>query len=180
MGAQAGDGATDLRSYLKGLEIVCTISPLTDFAAPRVAQLIGKTNQFNVTTRRHTEANVRQMLAEPANWGVWTIRVADKFGDSGLTGIAIARKGPEIWELDSFLLSCRVLGRGVEDALLLHVLQAARDAGATTIRAVFLPTPKNAPAKEFYAQTGPENPFPHGPTQRTARKRRTIRLIQRN
>lgn len=154
MGTQTGGGATDLRSYLKGLEIVCTIAKLTEFAAPRVAQLIGKTNQFNVTTRRHTEANVRQMLAEPEKWGVWTIRVADKFGDSGLTGIAIARKGAEIWELDSFLLSCRVLGRGAEDALLLHVLQAARDAEAKTIRAVFLPTPKNAPADEFYAKQG--------------------------
>ncbi len=154
MGTQAESGGSDLTTYLRGLEMVVTLAPLSAFTVSRVAQLLGKTNQFNVTTRRHTESQVRAMLENSDEWSVWTARVADRFGDSGLAGVAIVKKTSEAWEIDSFLLSCRVLGRGVEDALMTRVINAAWSAGVSVIRGVFIPTAKNAPAQEFFSRQG--------------------------
>jgi FkbH-like protein len=159
MGATAaGESTGDLTAHLYGLEMVATIAPATPFMLPRIAQLINKTNQFNVTTRRHTEAQVQAMADEPDHWGVYSISVRDRFGDSGLTGVAIVRKAPEgdpsLWEIDSFLLSCRVLGRGVEDTLMAFLANEAHAAGATRLRGIFLPTAKNAPAADLFAKQG--------------------------
>lgn len=152
--AFAEAAAGDLHAYLHGLDIVVRLAAPTPHTLPRIAQLVNKTNQFNVTTRRHTEAQVVAMAADP-DWMVCAAEVADRFGDSGLTGVAIARRrDPDTWELDSFLLSCRVLGRGVEDALLHAVAQAARAAGARRLLGRFVPTPKNAPAADFFARMG--------------------------
>lgn len=155
LGASDASGASGgLTEYLRRLSMVVTLATLTPFTVPRVAQLLGKTNQFNVTTRRHTEAQIQNMLENPNDWGVWTVRVSDRFGDSGLTGVAIVHKGASEWEVDSFLLSCRILGRGVEDALMTCVIHAAHAAGATVLRGLFLPTTKNAPAAGFFIQQG--------------------------
>ena len=89
-----------------------TLAPATPFTIPRIAQLINKTNQFNLTTRRYTEAQVQAMANDSAAWGVYSVSVADRFGDSGLTGVALVQKSGGVWAIDSFLLSCRVLGRG--------------------------------------------------------------------
>jgi FkbH-like protein len=123
------------------------------FAIPRVAQLIGKTNQFNLTTRRHGEPAVRALAASDAA-AVYCVRVADRFGDHGLVGAAIIAKAPDAWTIDTLLLSCRVLGRGVETALVSALAAAARAAGAVTLRGEFIPTAKNAPARDFYPQHG--------------------------
>lgn len=147
-------GAGDVTAYLTGLEMVVTLAPVTPFTLPRIAQLINKTNQFNLTTRRCTEAQVQAMASAESDWGVYSVSVADRFGDSGLTGVALVRKEAAVWEIDSFLLSCRVLGRGVEDALLTYLLDKARAAGVSQVRGLFLPTAKNAPAADFYARSG--------------------------
>ena len=156
--------AGDLSAYLHGLQMTVQIAAATPFTLPRIAQLTNKTNQFNVTTRRYTEAQVQAMADDPEQWGVYSVSVADRFGDSGLTGVAITRKHGEAWELDSFLLSCRVLGRGVEDALLAFTARQARAAGASRLDAVFVPTAKNAPAAGFFPRAGfVEVSSPDGP-----------------
>ena len=150
---EAQTAAGDLSAYLRGLEITVTLAPATPFTVPRIAQLLNKTNQFNVTTRRYTEAQVQAMAEDPA-WGVYAAGVTDRFGDSGLTGAALIRREGAIWTIDSFLLSCRVLGRGIEDAFMADLLRRARAAGASCVRGEFIPTPKNAPAAGFFAQQG--------------------------
>jgi FkbH-like protein len=149
-----GGGPGDLSEYLTALQMTVHIAEATPFTLPRIAQLINKTNQFNLTTRRYTEAQVQAMALASSEWGVYSVSVADRFGDSGLTGVALVRKAFESWEIDTFLLSCRVLGRGVEDALLTYVENQACLAGASELRGVFLPTSKNAPAAAFYAKQG--------------------------
>lgn len=143
----------DLHGYLHGLGIRLRIDAATSATLPRIAQLINKTNQFNATTRRYTEAQVAAM-AESSDWVFRAVDVSDKFGESGLTAVAIAHVAADYWEIDSFLLSCRILARGIEDALWIHLAQAAHAAGARELRAWFLPTAKNAPAAGFYERMG--------------------------
>jgi FkbH-like protein len=144
----------DLRTHLESLQIAVTIRRATPFSIARIAQLVNKTNQFNLTTRRYTEAQVRAMADATDGWAVYSLNVTDRFGDQGLTGVALVRVGGKAWIIDSFLLSCRVLGRGVEDALLAHVVASAKAAGARLLHGVFVPTAKNAPARGFYPERG--------------------------
>lgn len=145
--------AGSLDDYLHDLALVVEVALADAFALPRVAQLIGKTNQFNLTTRRHTEAAVHALAKSPDS-DVYSVRVHDRFGDSGLTGVAIVRKRPDVWDVDTLLLSCRVLGRGVESAMLAVLAADARASGATTLRGEFIRTAKNAPAADFYPRHG--------------------------
>ena len=145
---------TELTSHLESLQIVVNIQKATPFSIARVAQLVNKTNQFNLTTRRYTQAQIQTMVDTPESWAVYTVSVTDRFGDLGLTGVAIVRMGLDAWSIDSFLLSCRVLGRGVEHALLAHIVARAREAGAQRVHGLFIQTAKNAPASGFYADRG--------------------------
>ena len=150
--------AGSLDEFLAALQMKVTIGRIGAATLPRVAQLLGKTNQFNVTTRRHTEGDLAGMLARGAI-GLW-MRVADRYGDSGLVGVGIAvredagREDAGAYRLDSFLMSCRVLGRKAEHALLHAIARGARDAGARALLGEFIPTKKNAPAAGFFADTG--------------------------
>ena len=108
-----------------------------------------KTNQFNLTTRRYSEQQIAKMAADP-DWRVYSMRVLDRFGDNGLVGVAIVRFREQICEIDTFLLSCRVIGRTVETALLSALAEQAGAEDVQTLVGWFLPTKKNAPAKEFY------------------------------
>lgn len=142
--------AASPEQFLRALAMKVAIGPIDDRTMPRVVQLLAKTNQFNVTTRRHTAPQLSSMLAGGAI-GLW-MRVADRFGDHGLVGVAIAAPvDGATWRLDSFLMSCRVLGRRVEQALLHTIGQRARARGARTLLAEFIPTPKNKPAASFFA-----------------------------
>jgi FkbH-like protein len=147
------DAAGTLGSYLEELAMRVRIERADRFAIPRVAQLIGKTNQFNLTTRRHSEAAVRALAASDAA-AVYSVRVTDRFGDHGLVGVAIVEKAAMVWTIDTLLLSCRVLGRGVETALLSALAAFARRAGVQTLRGKYIPTAKNLPARDFYPQHG--------------------------
>ena len=145
--------AGNLDDYLGELEMVVDVAPADDFAIPRIAQLIGKTNQFNLTTRRHTETAVRAFAGSDDSI-VYSVRASDRFGEHGLVGAAILRASGDIWEVDTLLLSCRVLGRGVETAILSALVSAAREGGACLLRGLFIPTAKNAPARDFYSRHG--------------------------
>ncbi|MCX7114410.1 MAG: HAD-IIIC family phosphatase [Gammaproteobacteria bacterium] len=119
----------------------------------RVTQLINKTNQFNLTTVRRTLDEVRQLHDSP-DWDIYTMRVSDKFGDYGLVGVALIEKLPDAWYIDSFLMSCRALGRHAESALLAKLAGFAKHHGVEVVKASFIPTNKNTVAAEFLVSHG--------------------------
>jgi len=145
--------ASDLSEFLAGLGTVVSIERATSFSIPRIAQLCGKTNQFNMTTRRYSEDQVKA-FASSKKFEVYSIRVQDNFGDNGITGAVILEKAASTWRVDSFLLSCRVIGRKVEDAVLHFIVAQAAKAGANNIVGEFIATEKNEPAKGFYSSSG--------------------------
>src|ERR1035437_4745895 len=93
-------------------------------------------------------------MAATPKWRVWSLRVKDRYADNGLVGVAIARVDGEVCEIDSFLMSCRVIGRTLETALLAHLAADAREQGAEVSQGWLLDTKKNAPAREFYRDHG--------------------------
>ena len=147
--------------FFRFLEQEAELEPVTDLTLARVAQLTQKTNQFNLTTRRYTEEQIAAMAKQP-EWHIFSIRVRDRFGDHGLVGVAIAHDEGEQCEVDTFLLSCRVIGRTVETALLAHLAESARQRGHKRLVGWFLPTKKNAPARDFYQQHGFERQETNG------------------
>jgi FkbH-like protein len=144
---------TSREDFYRSLEQVAEIAPVNPQTLARVAQLTQKTNQFNLTTRRYSDQQIAEMASCPG-CRVWTLRVKDRYADNGLVGVAILRTEAEICEIDSFLMSCRVIGRTVETALLAHLAADARQQGASLLQGWFLPTKKNAPAQEFYRDHG--------------------------
>ena len=151
--AAAVQASGDLDSYLASLDMVCTIRPVDAVSRPRVAQLINKSNQFNLTTRRYTEAQVEAAEADPRRH-ISQIRLVDKFGDNGIICVLVADRGGDAWEIDTWLMSCRVLGRRVQEASLAHLAQAARADGAKTLIGRYIPSPKNAMVRDHYAKLG--------------------------
>lgn len=141
--------AVSLDDYLAGLGVRLVVEPMSAATLERCAQLTQKTNQLNMTTRRYTEAELSKLATEPGI-DVIAVHAWDRFGANGLVGVAIVRRHELDCEIDTFLLSCRVIGRGVEKALAAHIAQAARQNGATTLSGWFLPTSKNAPAADIY------------------------------
>src|SRR5437763_13308899 len=123
------------------------MGPASAVSLSRGSQLTQKTNQSNQTPRRYSEQAVRALAGDPCA-RVYEARVRDRFGDSGLVGVAIARAAGGAWEVDSLLLSCRVIGRGVETAMLARLAGDARAAGAKRLTGWFLPTRRNAPAAD--------------------------------
>ena len=139
-----------LEGFYEALQQEVKIAPVTSETLVRVAQLTQKTNQFNLTTRRYSEQQIAEMAASP-NWGVYTLGVKDRFGDNGIVGVAITHDTEDVSEIDTFLLSCRVIGRTVETALLAFLVKQSRARGKTCLQGWFIPTKKNTPAKEFYS-----------------------------
>lgn len=142
-----------LDDYYRSLGMEVEISAVTSRTIARVAQLTQKTNQFNLTTRRYSEQEIESKAADAA-WRVDALTASDRFGDYGLVGVAITNRIGDVCEIDSFLLSCRVIGRSVETALLSHVAREAASGGMRTLRGWYLPTRKNAPSKDFYPKHG--------------------------
>ncbi len=147
--AQLEQSATSIEDFLKTLDLRIQVREVSDFDTPRVVQLIGKTNQFNLTTRRYTEAEVEHFRESPGS-AVYSMAVADKFGDEGVVGVAIVKKESEAWLIDSFLMSCRVIGRSAETALLAKIVSDARRENAKRIIGEYIPTKKNPPAEDLY------------------------------
>lgn len=145
--------AKDMTAFLRDLDMTVTIALADPFTIPRIAQLTQKTNQFNMTTRRYTEDDIRQLAAHP-DTDIYSVSAKDRFGDNGLTGVAIVKKGDVEWSIDTFLLSCRVIGRRIEETLLAYILDQARRSGASRVCGEFISTKKNAVAKDFYEKNG--------------------------
>ena len=145
--------STDLEGYLRSLDMVCTIRPFDSIGRARVAQLINKSNQFNLTTRRYTEAEVAGMERSAVKFTM-QVRLADKFGDNGMISVVSFDKGASQWSNDLWLMSCRVLGRRVEEAVLAHVAAAARAEGVARLIGTYLPTVKNQMVAGLYERLG--------------------------
>lgn len=143
----------NMDDYLRSLDMVCTIRPFDALGRARTAQLINKSNQFNLTTRRYTEADVAAMESDPAKFTM-QVRLVDRFGDNGMISVVIFDKGDAEWRCDTWLMSCRVLGRRVEEAVLAEAAAAAKAAGAQRLIGEYLPTPKNGLVEQHYAKLG--------------------------
>ncbi|MFN7138418.1 MAG: HAD-IIIC family phosphatase [Limisphaerales bacterium] len=145
--------AGSLDEWLLGLNIEVVVEPVTPQNLSRTVQLLNKTNQMNLSTRRLSEAELQQWLSVPGNvFG--TFRVSDKYGDSGLTGIAsLTIEGTKARVVD-YILSCRVMGRRVEETLVHWLVTQARCAGVNELSAEYLPTAKNKPCLEFFQRSG--------------------------
>jgi len=151
---EVAQSTTDLTEYLRRLDVTVSIEEAKSLTIPRISQLTQKTNQFNMTTRRYTEEAITQ-FAESDKYRVVSIHVSDKFGNNGLTGVAIVEKGDKgAWRIDTFLLSCRIIGRRVEETLLAYVINEAKKEGANSLYGEFITSRKNKPAKDFYNRNG--------------------------
>ncbi|MBX9608760.1 MAG: HAD-IIIC family phosphatase [Gammaproteobacteria bacterium] len=143
--------------YLTSLGMVIGFAPFDHLGIARVAQLINKSNQFNLTTRRYTEAEVSQLAQDPAVFTL-QVRLRDSFGDSGMIAVVIARPldedGVQLWSLDTWLMSCRVLGRRVEEAMLREIVRRAEAVGVRGLIGHYIPTPKNGMVAEHYDRLG--------------------------
>ncbi len=145
---------TDTRSFLTTLDLRLTLRPPRDGEIDRVAQLFAKTNQFNLTTKRYSTADVMAMCGDPAKQ-IKIARLADRYGDYGLIGIMVtADRDHRTREVDSFLLSCRVLGRNVEQAIVADLETEARDAGRACLIGRYCESAKNGMVADFYPEHG--------------------------
>lgn len=143
----------NLDEYLKKLDIKVKVRLADKFSIPRISQLSLKTNQFNLTTKRYQEEEIKK-FAKDDKMIVGCAEVEDKFGESGITNIFIIKKNNEEWILDTFLLSCRIIGRGIEEGILGKIIEMAKKEGVKKIKAQFIPTQKNKPAENFLSNYG--------------------------
>lgn len=145
--------SSDINEFLSKLQLVCNIAEITSEQIPRVSQLSLRTNQFNSTTVRRSEAEIQKIIAD-GKINIWTINVSDRFGDYGLVGTVFFRAEDKVCEVESLMLSCRVLGRGVEHKILEALAKKSQDLGLKFVNIHFHPTPKNTPILEFLNQIG--------------------------
>ena len=146
--------AGSLEDFLRGLNMEAVTGPFDDNVLSRIVQLIGKTNQFNLTSRRHSEETVRRMISSEEYWTRY-FKLRDRFGDNGLVGLMIARALPDLtatWEIDTWLMSCRVIGRGMERFMIRTLINAARTKQVKHIRGIYVPTQKNTMVSGLYSQ----------------------------
>lgn len=146
--AHAQASFADFDKFLESLDIQIAIESANEFNIQRIAQMTQKTNQFNLTTKRYTDADVKGFL--DAGWKIWCISVADKFGDNGITGCVMVNGN----KIDTFLLSCRILGKGIEVAFAKKIMNLLAENGVSVLNAEYLPTAKNAQVKNFYEMCG--------------------------
>ena len=142
-----------LEEYLRSLEMVVETERASERTLSRIHQLFQRTNQFNLTTRRYDPGVLAARAAAPT-WRVYTTRVSDRFGDHGLVAAAVVQCTEHAWNVENFVMSCRVIGYGVETALLARIAAEARECGARHLVGEFIPSTKNAPARDFYARNG--------------------------
>jgi len=149
--------AQNFGDYLSELQMVISFAAFDSLGRSRISQLINKSNQFNLTTRRYTEAQVAELEADPSTHTL-QVRLRDRFGDSGMIAVLIARRsehqGEPALDIDTWLMSCRVLGRKVEEAMLRELALAARADSMRWIVGRYIPTAKNGMVKEHYAKLG--------------------------
>jgi FkbH-like protein len=146
-------GASDMNAYLNSLDMEMTLAPFNSTGRARITQLISKSNQFNLTTKRYDEIQVEQLEKDPS---VFTrqIRLKDTLGDNGMISVVVCKKAADVWEIDTWLMSCRVLGRRVEEAVLHDLVTHAAQAGATRLVGRYIPSTRNVIVKDHYKKLG--------------------------
>lgn len=158
---QAEVGRTTMQSnfqnfddYLKSLEMQATVHPFEEFEFPRISQLTQRSNQFNLRTIRYTEAEIEQ-IAKDEKYLTLSFSLKDKFGDYGLISVVIMEKQDEkTLFLDTWLMSCRVLKRGMEEFIINQVIETAKANGFSKVVGEYIQTPKNAMVQKIYAKLG--------------------------
>ena len=144
----------DFDEFLKQMNIEVNIKKADSFTIPRISQLTLKTNQFNLTTKRYQQEEISSFSSDKDRI-IECVQVSDKFGDNGITGVyIIEKKDSKEWIIDTFLLSCRIMGRKVEEAMLYQIIEKAKNLGIKRIKGKFIPTKKNKPAENFYSDYG--------------------------
>jgi len=143
----------DLGSYLASLKTRVRIHRVEPSGVARAHQLFSKTNQFNLTTRRYSLGDVERFLTDPTI-ELWQLEAGDRFGELGTIALALLRLTPQSMEVDSFLMSCRAMGRGIETAAMNHVKRRFLASGREELHSLLIPTPKNVPVRDFYLQQG--------------------------
>ncbi|HEV8331152.1 MAG TPA: amino acid adenylation domain-containing protein, partial [Steroidobacteraceae bacterium] len=146
--SQALADAGDLSQFLASLQLEVDVAPLQAAQLPRIAELTQRTNQFNLTTIRRSIGAIENLLHGGAMQCL-VVHVRDRFGDYGLVGAVICSTGPTSLEVDTFVLSCRVLGRGVEQRVVSALGRLASERGLSPIVFRYRETPRNAPARAF-------------------------------
>lgn len=150
---QTASAVGDIQQFLASLEMRGPIGPIGAMELERSVQLIGKSNQFNLTTRRYSAADLQAMMDSP-EWETRYVKLVDKFGDNGLISVLLARQEGDALVIDTWLMSCRVLKRGVEQMLLNDIVEAARARGLARVTGDYIPTAKNVLVKDHYASLG--------------------------
>jgi len=145
--------ATSMEDYYRSLQMRIHMLPVTADNMARASQMTRKTTQFNTTTRLYTEAEL-DTLRRSNEWRTLTMRVVDAFGDNGIVGLMLARRNSDHYEIDTFLMSCRVINRGVETAMLHWLADAARAEGLAGLEGWILPTNRNVPVRDLYERHG--------------------------
>ena len=150
------ESSQNMDDFLRGLDMSVTFGPFQTVDLARVVQLIGKTNQFNPTTRRHSLEDVARFVATDRCLTL-QFRLADRFGDNGLVSLMILRpdpRAPDLMEIDTWVMSCRVFGRELEHEAMNIAVESARQMGVRAFRADYIPTPKNGVVRELYSTLG--------------------------
>ncbi len=143
----------DYEEYLKALAMKAEIGPFTAVYMARIAQLTNKSNQFNLTTRRYSQPEIEAVAADPAYITLYG-KLEDKFGDNGVISVVIGHRQEQVLHMDLWIMSCRVLKRDMEFAMMDTLAERCMEAGITEIRGYYYPTAKNAMVKEFYSRQG--------------------------
>jgi FkbH-like protein len=144
------DRTKSYEEYLASLNMAVQIQPINDETLPRTVQLINKTNQFNLTTRRYSEADIVKMMRDTDNWLVISLHMTDVFQDYGQVGCAILSRDKDCVIIDVLLLSCRVLGRTIESVFLSAIIETSKKWGAKEVNGIFVPSHKNQQTEFFY------------------------------
>ena len=144
---------TDYHAYLESLQMKGTILPFDEMSLNRVAQLSNKSNQFNLTTKRYTRDEM-EMRAKDENYITLYGKLEDKFGDNGIVSVVIGKRVKEECHIELWIMSCRVLKRDMEYAMLDTLIETCQNKGIKKIRGVYYPTAKNAMVKDFYGKMG--------------------------
>lgn len=147
------ESSINMDGYLATLNMHALVQQFDESGLKRITQLINKSNQFNLTTRRYNESEVRRIMADTQH-RTWQIRLEDAFGDNGMISVVIGIVEGDAWKIDTWLMSCRVLGRKVEEAVLNEIIKDAAAEGASMIVGEYIPTPRNAMVAGFYADLG--------------------------
>lgn len=142
-----------LEDYLSSIEIEIVIKENDASQVSRISQLTQKTNQFNLTTQRYTENQI-EVFMNSGNVRIFSISVKDKFGESGLTAVCIVKENTDIVSIDSFLMSCRIMGRNIEQAIMDYIVDTYKLKGYRVIEALYSSSIKNKPASKFYEECG--------------------------